>query len=164
MYFLIQHGQIAGTIDDPTAKIPGFKIVEGIDLPAEQLYWDGAKIQERPERPSSLHYWQDNQWVMVESVIAQNASNWAGLVEGLRGTAAWAKTFSAAGRTLRANAAWTMLYGTLTTTHNLADLQFAVTEMRDAMIGISTIGDFAPEELTEINELLESNGFELRLE
>lgn len=168
MYFLIQNGQIAGT-SDAAIEVAGLEIVEGIDLPVDQLYWDRSAIQQRPERPSPLHYWQDNQWILpnivASSVIASApTANWEGLIAALRGTPIWAKTFSAAGRTVKANAAWTLLYGTLTATRNLEDLQFAIAEMRGAMRGVSAIGDFTPEELATLNQLLQDHGFSFTLQ
>lgn len=163
MYLLIQNEQIVGTTDNPRNEIAGFEIVEGPDLPIELLYFDGSRIQVKPEPPSELHFWQNNQWRLPEPSVAVR-ENWDGLVIALRGSSFWGKVYTAAGRTLKANVAWTLLYGTLTKTHNLQDLNFAIVEIREAMRGITGIGDFTTEEITALNQLLDDNGFTLRLE
>ncbi|MBW4443070.1 MAG: hypothetical protein KME10_17890 [Plectolyngbya sp. WJT66-NPBG17] len=165
-YFLIQknQNQICGTTDDPTLELAGFQVVKGVDdLPAEMLFWDGFEIQIKPARPSDLHFWQNNQWTLPE-FTAPVTENWTGLIDSLRGTLIWQKSFTAAGRTVRANAAWTLLYGTLTSTQSLPDLAFAIAELREAMRGITAIGDFTSEELDSLNQKLEANHFSLRLE
>lgn len=161
-YFFLQNGQIVGTTDDPNIAIAGFEIAEGVDLPVEQLYWNGSEICPKPERPSPLHVWERLEWILP-FVATLERENWDGLVSSLRGTAVWAKVYTAASRTLKANVSWTLLYGTLTRTHNLQDLQFAIAEIREAMAGISAIGDFTSEEIEQINQILMLNGFELEL-
>lgn len=88
--------------------------------------------------------------------------NWDGIVAALRGTSLWAKVYVAAGSNLRANVSWTLLYGTLTRTHNLADFQFAISDLRQAMAD-SAIGDFNAAELEQINQTLTQTGFSFLL-
>ncbi len=144
----------------------GRAVLEGADLPIAALYFDGSAILPKPDRPSDLYEWdrQTHEWVAPQQPLPFTPQqNWEELLAQLRGSAFFAKCFNAAERTLKANAAWTLLYGTLTRTHNLEDLQFSLYKMREALSGIAAIGDFTPEEVEALNQMLEQTGFELRL-
>lgn len=168
-YFLIENGQVIGLIDDPTA-LPGRDIRPGPDgLLTYQVYINAkGEILAKPEQPSPMHVWDESAKIWVElsppsMEIAPIFQNWDGLLTELRGSAFFAKCFGAAERTLKANAAWTLLYGTLTRTHHLEDLMFSLFKMREAMSGIAAIGDFTDEEIEQVNKILTESGFELQL-
>lgn len=87
------------------------------------------------------------------------AENWAGLESALRGSTAWSRAWDASTRSVRAQAAFTMLLVTLTTTHVKADLSFAWTELRRALQEQNSLTDFDEAELAEIEEALRLNHF-----
>jgi hypothetical protein len=163
MLFLVSDGEIVGTTDQVENLPDGYEAVSGPDLAIEQLYFDGTAIQIKPAQPSPAHFWSEGGWRLPDVVAIPVSENWNGLLMALRGSSFFAKCFESAERTLKANAAWTLLYGTLTRTHNLEDLMFSLFKMREAMRGIAAIGDFTPGEIEQMNQILEANGFELRL-
>ena len=65
MYYWIQDNQIVGTSNSADIDAPtGFTLVEGPDGSRDTLYYDGAAIQLKPDRPSDTAYWDDatNTW------------------------------------------------------------------------------------------------------
>lgn len=165
-FLLIANNQIASPLTDeplPETAIPtGFLQVEtAFSLPIAQLYWDGETVLVKPDRPSPNHYWDETtkEWIAPFVPEPTIAPNWLGLVAALRNSAIWAKVFDAASRTLKAQNAFTLLYGTLITVHNLDDLRLAIYLVREAMRGISAIGDFSADELAWIGDRLSENGF-----
>ncbi len=93
----------------------------------------------------------------------QSIPNWKALENSLRQSEVWAKAFGASTRTLKAQAAFSLLYGTLTVTHNLDDLRFSIMLLREAMSSIAGLGDFTSEEISFINAVLNNNNIALEL-
>lgn len=111
--------------------------------------------QEIGDRPSLDHVWRDGDWRL------ELTPDWEGLINDLRGTEVFSRVYGAAASTIEANTAYTLLMDTLTKTHNLTDLEFAIGALRQAMTG--TVGDFTPEQIVWINGKLSDRGFVLRL-
>ena len=154
MFLLIADGEICGRSDSPDNLPEGWKAIayDGGRSPESLELVDGEIREKQP--PEIVPF------VVPETI----GPNWDALYAGLEGTPMWARVFSAAGRTLRANAAFTLLLNTITTARRIATLEFAIAEMRDALLGIAAIGDFDATEIASLNELLEATGFNLRLE
>ena len=78
--------------------------------------------------------------------------NWSGLLNHLRGTAIF-------GKTLTGNPNYfSVLNSALTSTNNLQDFEWALTQIRPTMAA-----DFTGAEIAQINTWLEECGFDLRL-
>lgn len=152
MQFLILERQIAASAESyPEAAVPnGGKVVEGPNLPVEQLYWDGEAIKKRPKRPSDYHAWNplENKWEQPATLADSLAElpNWQGFLDELRGSDVWAKWFEAAAVNLRANTAATLLLGCLTGTRNLADLDYALQQLEQAMDDDDAVEALSPTE------------------
>jgi hypothetical protein len=159
MHILIVDGAIAGITGQVEDLPAGFMAVEAPDLPLETLFWDGAAVQIRPEQPSPLHYWNANEQAWERPTVAVG-TDWQGLTNALRGSAAWGRAYAASEKTLKANSAFTLLLATLTATHALEDLVWAIAKLREAMVAIAAIGDFTAEELEEIAQALQTHGFD----
>ncbi|NJR37751.1 MAG: hypothetical protein HC781_01595 [Leptolyngbyaceae cyanobacterium CSU_1_4] len=157
MNVLVFEDAIAGITEQLDNLPVGFTAVEAPDLPLEQLYWDGAIVRIKPEQPSSLHVWEVDQWVLPQPNVF--GENWQGLTEILTGSGFWTKAYDASTRTLKANSAFTVLLAVLTSTQRVDRLANALALLRGAMIGIGAIGDFTPDELEEIAQILRDNGF-----
>ncbi len=166
MFFLISNGAIVGTTDQADNLPEGYSAVEGVDLPIDLIYFEDGQILEKPDRPSPTHFWdeENNEWITQTLEPLPQGENWNALLAEMRGSLFFAKCFNAAERTLKANAAWTLLYGTLTRTNDLNDLMFSLIKMREAMSGIAAIGDFTIAEIDQINQILTQSGFEFQLE
>lgn len=179
MFFLVQDGAIAG---DAIAEIeiPGFDCIEvESGWSKEDCYVDEGEIKRKPERPSPEHFWKDNGWNLPEKVEvpvlpdAPITESWGGLESALRGSTIYAKIYFAisepeaatvAGLTkmMKANAAYTLLLNTITTTHAQPDFEFAIAQLREAMKTMK-MGDFAAEEIEWLNSTLKANNFTLQL-
>lgn len=157
--FWVYGNQISGSSStwiSPEQWAIGFRLVpapSGLEI--EDCYWDSIaeEIKVKPDRPSPQHYWdtQSNQWTLPPTPPAAPITpDWKRLENELRGSILFQKGYGAAERTLKANAAFTLLTNALTTTHNLNDLKFAFSRLREALSGISAIGDFTSEELETI--------------
>lgn len=141
-YFYVQNGTIAGlgdTDDVPFACIAN--MFGGSIDPNDFCVVDG-KIELRPERPSPDHVWADGGWVKptpidVSAIVSLNP--WQTLLDKLRGSEVWEAAFSASVKSLRAQSAWTILYGTITSTNNLQDLAFSLGALIDAAPALFTI-------------------------
>lgn len=166
MRFLISDNQIVSA--HPTGDLgepAGMFWVDGPDLQLDQVYWDGVSVQPRPTSPEPSAYWNPslNQWILPQSQAVIEVNNWDKLLKKLRSTPIWAKTYEASTKTIKANSAFTVLYGTLTSAHDEADLVWSFAQMREAMAGIAAIGDYTAEEIAQINQWLSDSGFELQL-
>lgn len=89
----------------------------------------------------------------------QPEENWAGLESELRNSPVWARAFDAASRSVRANAAFTLVLTTLTTTHSLTDLRFGWEQLRACMREQASLSDFGVEELEFVRQALERCNF-----
>ena len=176
-YFISESGEIVGTTDDPTVELAGHTVHDGPDAPPDALYFDGEKVAFKPDRPGENCFWSvpDRAWVCPEPPAEIVVTDWDGLVNSLRGTAVFAKiyvaatqpetnTIAALTKTLKANTGYTLLMDTLTKTHNLQDLQFALGQLRAALGSISTVGDFTADEIAWINERLVAHHFPIQLD
>jgi hypothetical protein len=164
-YFWINNEEIAGyseTWVEPELYPSGFALVEGLDLPIGRLFWNGAAIVQKPEQPSPEHFWnhESNAWEIVVIPIPEPLPDWQGLTSQLRGSAAWGRAYTSSERTLKANSAFTLLLTTLTSTHAVEDLVWAIAKLREAMVAIAAIGDFTTEELAGIAQALQTHGFD----
>jgi len=166
-YIWIYDGQVAGECAENVAleSYPsGFTLVEapdGMDAILTDLYWDGTNVIEKPSQPSPEHYWnaQSNEWELPIIPTQLAIANWQGLTSQLRGSAAWGHAYLSSEKTLKANSAFTLLLATLTSTHAIEDLVWALARLREAMQAIAT-GDFTTEELESIGQILDANGFD----
>jgi hypothetical protein len=82
MFIWISENTIAGTSDssvDPADYPQGFRLVEYEgDRVLSQLYWDGQKICEKPDRPSETALWSDTdlQWLEPQAMQFSPGQNW----------------------------------------------------------------------------------------
>ena len=100
MIYLISDSQIAGKItmqDGSEEKLeqeekreerlhamtpPGFSPIEGPDAPLDAIYFDGDRIQFKPEKPGDSYGWdaQSHQWVnFAEQPAVNDGPDWNGL-------------------------------------------------------------------------------------
>jgi hypothetical protein len=164
MIYLLSDGQVVGLASNAIGLPIGFTAFDSpLELDPQHVYWDGKNIIEKPPTPGPEYFWGAGEWIAPPIGALALPTGWAGLFSGLSNTPMWQRVFAAAGRTLRANAAFTLLLNTLTASHDIGTLAFAIDELREAMRGISAIGDFPPEETDQINQILEKTGFDLRL-
>ncbi|MCC5644812.1 hypothetical protein LC607_18075 [Nostoc sp. CHAB 5824] len=170
MFFWIQDNQIVGTAlswIEPDSCPQDFLLVEGTDLPIEQMYWDRETILVKPPQPSNEHYWSNktNAWEVPPTIAVPEVrfQDWDRLISLLDSSPEWGRVYTAAERTLKANTAFTTLLSTLTNFRKIETLEFAIAKLREAMIGISGVGDFTAEEIASINQKLADCGFELQL-
>jgi hypothetical protein len=89
------------------------------------------------------------------SIDSYHPPNWQGLIDSLRASSIWTKVFSMACVNLQVNALFTVLYGSLISSHNLSDLAFSINSIRQIMIAASA--DFTPTELENLRSILERN-------
>ncbi len=137
----------------------------GPDAPIEDLYWDGETIILKPPKPSDEHHWdsETNTWIAPVPIVIPQYLDWDKLITLLDSSPEWGRVYAAAEKTLKANTAFTTLLTTLTNLRKLETLEFAIAKLREAMIGISGIGDFTAEEIASINQKLAECGFDLQL-
>lgn len=122
-----------------------------------------------PQSPDNRDYQEYLEWVNGGNVAEDpdplpSIPNWKQLENSLRNTPLWAKVFQASTLSLKAQSAYNLLYGSLTTTHNLDDFRFSITFLRASMSEIVEIGDFTTEEISTINALLFNSNFDIVLE
>jgi hypothetical protein len=154
MYLLIFDGQICGQSQTEDNLPNGFSaIAYGGDLAPDRLELVDGEIREKIF----------NLPLPIETSTAVT-QNWAGLFLSLHHTPMWERAYEASGRTLKANRAFTLLLNTLTVTRSIELLSFAIADLREAMAGISTIGDFSESEITLVNELLQAHNFDLTID
>lgn len=164
--FLIHEGAIAGTTDQAEDLPEGYSAHPGPDAPIDDLYWDGTNVILKPEKPSPTAIWnvEAHLWTEPETfVIPSLPLDWDKLIAALDSSPEWERAYTASERTLKANTAFTTLMSALTSIRKVETLQFALSKLREAMSGISGLGDFTPEEINSINQKLEDAGFDLRL-
>jgi hypothetical protein len=84
MLIWINDNQIAGTSDfpvEPSDRPQGFNLVEyDGDRVLDQLYWDGSKVCEKPERPTDTAFWNlsEQTWQEVK-IVKDNQPSWTRL-------------------------------------------------------------------------------------
>lgn len=135
-YFYVKDGSIVG-LGDSEDMPDGFDLVPnefGQVNPHDYFYADG-QIEKKPDRPSLDAAWNNGEWSVPEpidvgAIVALNP--WRSLLDKLRGSDVWEAAFTASFKSLRAQSAWTLLYGTITSTNNIQDLAFAVSALIDA--------------------------------
>lgn len=147
MKVLIFGNQIAGLapIDQDPSTLPvGFTIAEYAgEVPIESLYFDNGELKLLPQI----------------TFITPYVPDWSGLLSDLTGSEVWAKSFVAASTSLPANAAWTILCGTLTgINRSVPTLMFAIGALRAAMVNTED-GDFTEAQVNTINEIMADRGF-----
>lgn len=166
MRLLIFDGAIAGEAIgmNPESLPAGFSIVEFDGYaPIEGLYYFDEEIRLIPEKPSDRHFWKGSEWieVVIEPLPIERAADWDGLLADLRGTELWRRTFEAASTSIAANAAWTVLQNTLTSTRHPEDFEFAIGALRSAMAAGN--GDFTQNQVETLNRLLSDRSFEIKV-
>jgi hypothetical protein len=162
-YYWITGDQLAGSSETaiPEANWPqGETLVEGPDHDYSELYWTGDTVAIRPQRPDGNYVWNLTEWVEVIIPAPEPTPNWIGLESALRNSAAWAHAYDQAEETVKANAAFTLLLTSLTSTHNENDLRFAWLRLRELMQTQQTLTDFSAEQLLFVTEALSDNGFD----
>ncbi|MDM9583079.1 hypothetical protein [Nostoc sp. GT001] len=169
MIFLICNNEIAGITDVYLeSELPtGYKCIEGPNLLPYEVYWDGEAVLPKPPQPSLEHYWDSttNTWQLPQLITIPQikVENWDKLILLLDSSPEWGRVYAAAEKTLKANTAFTTLLTTLTNLRKVETLIFAIAKLREAMTGISGVGDFTSEEIASINQKLTDCGFELQL-
>ena len=167
MQVLISENQIAGIApndQDPSTLPSGFTIAEyDGEVPIESLYFINGSLELIPPSPDGNYQWNGSEWVEIPPIvltfITQYGPDWSGLLSDLRGSDVWEKTFRAASSSSAANAAWTLLYGTLTGTNRyLPDLMFSIGALRSAMAATEG-GDFTEAQVSTINAIMSDRGF-----
>lgn len=164
--YLIDNLGIAGVTDQAENLPDGYFAHKGPDAPIEDLYWDGTDVILKPEKPSAIAIWNTEalSWEEPEAfVIPSLPLDWDKLIAALDSSPEWERAYTASERTLKANTAFTTLMSALTSIRKVETLQFALAKLREAMSGISGLGDFTTEEIASINQKLAQAGFELRL-
>ena len=164
--YLIFDNEIAGVANTSEGLPSGFKAVDGPDAPLENLYWDGKKIALKPQKTNAAAYWdaRTKAWKTPPEAsfslppAGADSPNWNMLITSLQNTPEWGRAYTAAEKTLKANASFTTLMSALTM-EDEATLQFALTKLREAMEGITGLGDFTPAEVQSINQKLKAAGF-----
>lgn len=165
MQFLISENQIVGVFPEGenSNNLPtGFTIADfEIESSIESVYFADGRVQLIPDRPSENHVWIGNKWseiLLAPPNLIDFDPDWVGLISDLRGSQIWVKSFEAASTSIAANSAWTLLYGTLTTTNNLDDLAFSISSLRSAM-KLTDGGDFTKAQLKSLNKMMTDRGF-----
>lgn len=158
MQVIIFGNQITGILPidkDPSTLPIGYTISEyPEDVAIESLYYDNGNLNLIPPAPDGGYNWNGRVWLDF-----MHGPNWEGLLSDLRCSEVWAKSFVAASSSLPANAAWTVLYSTLTgISRSLPDLMYAVGALRLAMIA-SGEGDFTDDQVVIINTIMINRGF-----
>ena len=163
--YLVFDNEIAGVANTSEGLPFGFKAVDGPDAPLENLYWDGKAIALKPPKPNAAAYWdaRTKTWktppVANIPSLAPGSPDWNKLIESLENSPEWGRTYAASERTLKANTAYTTLMTVLGSLRKVETLQFALAKLREAMEGISGLGDFTPSEVQSINQKLKAAGF-----
>lgn len=168
MFYLINNGQIVGSADSADNLPKDFFAVEYEESELSQIYWDGEAIQLRPSKPSGEFFWsnQSNSWEAIASRInsTRTTEDWGLLTNLLQSSQPWIKAYAASERTLKANTAYTTLLMTLLNVRQVDTLEWSIARLREAMEGISNLGDFSIDEIIDINGKLQQSNFTLRLE
>jgi hypothetical protein len=162
-YYWITNNQLAGRsgANVPESQWPAnYQLAEGPDHPYEELYWTGEAVAIRPPKPDGNYVWSLTEWVEVIIPTPEPTPNWLGLESALRNSAAWAHAYDQAEETVKANAAFTLLLNSLTSTHNEDDLRFAWLRLRELMQTQASLTDFSAEQLEFVTEALSDNGFD----
>lgn len=162
MFYLIADGQIIGTANT-SEGLPCEWVEADLGPDTHALYLDSGVVKRKPDRPSDLHTWDSDflEWRAVDSAtsaLTQNGPDWDGLISDLRGSAIWVKVFQAASTNLAANAAWTLIQSTLTSTRHIEDLQFGISQLRS---GMDT--DFTKTEVKALNKIFSDRNFAIVL-
>lgn len=158
MLWWICDGQVVGKAIGEIVP-QNFEVVDGIDADREAVFFDGQTVKLKPPKPAIDAYWDAVEWkIPLRSASVQ--LNWQKLEAELRESAAWARAWGAAGLTVRANRAFTLLLSSLTATHSLTDLVFAFAELRSAMREQNSLTDFSLAEIDFIEQILEASGFD----
>lgn len=97
--------------------------------------------------------------LLVETWEDAGDRDWEKLESSLRSTALMGRSFEAAKQDLACNAAFTVLYGTITRTHTWSDFLWSLGQLRAGMSANPAIGDFTAEEMGAINDKLVAAGF-----
>jgi len=163
MYYWIADNQLAGfsEVSIPEANWPqGETLVEGPDHDYSELYWTGSAVAIRPPKSDGNYVWNLTEWEEVVIPTPEPAPNWTGLESTLRNSSVWAHAYDQAEETVKANAAFTLLLTSLTSTRNEDDLRFAWLRLRELMQTQSTLTDFSAEQLLFVTEALSDNGFD----
>jgi hypothetical protein len=163
MYFWIKENQLAGTSESaiPEENWPlNETLVEGPDGDYSEFYWTGDAVAVRPPKPEGNYVWDLTEWVEVVTPTPEPVANWVGLAATLRNSPAWAHAYSQAEETVKANAAFTLLLTSLTSTYSEDDLRFAWLRLRQLMQTQSSLSDFSAEQLEFVANALTDNGFD----
>lgn len=120
-----------------------------------------------PQDPANADYLQFLQWQsqggIVEPLLTASVSPaWQGLENALRRSTVWQKVAEASKVSVSCQFGFTLLLSALTATHNLDDLQYSVSVIREALSGLP-VGDFTPSEIELINTYLVNNNFDIQL-
>lgn len=126
---------------------------------------DSAQI---PIDEANNDYIQYKQWLIEGNTPEplepeQQLADWNLLVDKLRQSTVWAKTFQVSAKSLKAQQAWSLLFGTITATHNEQDLAYAIYLIRDSLSNTAGFEDFTTEELVFINAALDQSGLVYRV-
>lgn len=136
-----------------------------------KLNSDGSVLLDNqwiPNDPANSDYQKFLRWQQSGNIpelvkpAVPISPNWDQLTNQLRNSAIWQKVVQAALVFPKAQFWYNLIYGSLTSTNNLADLQYALGALRSAMTE-TAIGDFTASEISAINMLLKNNNFTIVL-
>jgi len=96
---------------------------------------------------------------LIEPARPLQREDWNRLTELLRGSALWNKAFTASMQSVAANAAFTLLLTTLTSTHAIVDFSFAVRTLRQILQSDPGLTDFSDNDLDSFKNMLSECGF-----
>ena len=161
MKYLILDNEVIGRIEGNQNPPGNATVITGPWAPEnDQLYVDGDKVKVRPEKPSPAAWWDKGEKAWKEPIPLPEIAtpDWQGLAAALPGGPIWAKFYAAGTKDLRANLAGTLLLTTITSSHNLDDLTFAIAELLDAMEQASGVTTLTATQKTTLDNLLETHG------
>lgn len=136
-----------------------FTVVEGADLPRDEVFFDGQQILAKPEKPGENYYWSeaDKTWVEIPEKIPLKMLDWNGFLLGIIQTPVYEKIKNFLGANDPAE--YTVLVALLNNSA-LPDadrerlLENALRRVKAAMKGSST--PLTSKDVATINELLAS--------
>lgn len=161
MKYLIIDNEVVGRVADGADALGNATLKTGPWAPENSdLYVEGGEVLLKPARPSAEAWWDKdtNAWKEPAALPTVDAPDWDGFAAELRGGAIWAKFWAAGKANLECNLAATLLLGTITGTRNIADLNFALSELIAAMDAASGITGLTANQKQALSDLRGKHG------
>jgi hypothetical protein len=158
MKYLIIDGEVVGRVGEGEEPMGQATLEPGpYAADISQLYFDAGEVKLKPEPPGPDAWWDRDAkgWREPQPLPeVPLAPDWDGFAAALRGGPTWAKFYAAGTKDLRCNLAGTLLLTTLTSGHNLADLEFAIAELLAAMAAASGVTELTTNQKATLDGLL----------